>query len=103
MPQHIKGQWIRVAGIAKRIRNLEPPPHWRFEVAGSSKQYLLSDFCLTGGTPTRDNNRLGTNPQAKDPQLFAWIGYYVESMTVDEDGLGVASLGQPPADQPYPW
>lgn len=103
MSRIITQKWVRIAGIAKRIKELEPPPHWRFEVENESQQYPLHDFRLTGGTPTLANNQPGTNPGAKEPDLLAWISYYVAEMIVHDNGMALIVLGTPTDNQPNPW
>lgn len=91
--------WFRIGGIGKRIKNLDPPPHWRFEVAGDSEQYLLNDFRFSG-TATTENNQPGTNPHAQGDELAAWIAGYGNA-SVDKDGNAAFELLDPP--DPSPW
>jgi hypothetical protein len=95
--------WIRVAGIAQRIRDLEPPPHWRFQVAGSLEQHQINDWHLVEGVPTSRNNQPGTNPEAKEPDFLAWVAYYVEKININERGHAAITLGEPSADKNNPW
>lgn len=99
----IENTWVRFAGIAKKIRELQPPPHWRFEVSDDGKQYHVHDFRLSGGSPTAANNMPGTDGDAREPSFLAWIAYYVRELTVDSHGTAHLYLAQPPADAPNPW
>lgn len=94
-----KEKWFWVAGIAKRIKGLEPPPHWRFEVEGDPRQHLLHSFNFVG-IATRNNNGPGINPHAREEELIAWIAFY-EKVTVHEGGRAEFELLDPTTSCPW--
>jgi hypothetical protein len=99
MPIERKNCWFRMAGISKRIKDLYPPPHWRFEVFGEVDQHWINDFRLLGQA-TDGNNQPGTNPQAKGEELLAWIAYF-GNVEVNEKGMAVVTLLTPTSSCPW--
>lgn len=85
--------WIRVAGIAKRIRKGLKPPHWRFQVVGHNDQYLIMGWTLVGRANPH-NNTQGVNPEATGQEFLAWVEYYGD-IEINENDHATITLKTP--------
>lgn len=89
--------WIRIAGNSKRIKKALKPPHWRFQIDGSSPQHLLMGWTLYG-IATKRNNRQETNSAARGIEMIAWVEYFGD-VTVDDNDHAHITLKEPPVSQ----
>lgn len=83
MKIEFKETLFRIAGMPRRIKNLEPPPHWRFEIAEHSRQYQLRDFHFKGQA-TSENNRPGVNRRQKEKSCKRGLPVRATSLSMNK-------------------